>query len=568
MAQNTVDWSDTIFDINKWEEIGDTTESREIMKVVYYIMSIILYIISFKYLFENKNTEYSAYIFLFILNSISPFLWIEDFRRILNGLNINPLKNPSKNLLMTLKSFSMGISSILVFISFLLVITTNERIRKMKMKMEGDDNNISDLDVKFIDYKEYKDKVILITFVSIIVIMWAMIGETFSSSNTMFSSFNKDDFFTKLPLAESGFIKIIKWLLDQPYAIIQNIEQYIHNFSSKIKLEPMVKMVATYCVTFIVTFFGLFVRIPKRPEEIKNKMDRFKVINMSNVFTPVFYRRFEQYKHLSLFTWGTIISLFIGWIFYLGRASIIPLTSFRKKCTIGGYCVLVACVFAGLFGGGKKLGVQETKVLVMSVLAFMMAVLGTPVVTGLLSILNKVSYGLIARMYNGLLSFNSIKNLCNGLANSSIKNFVSNFISYFKIDTTFGLSILSFIAIFFGVMISSTTKIVTNPLDRKLKTNKIGRSTNTVTNTDIRWIDHPKSMRLFMVVLVCMLISLVLALSMNYKIFTHIYTLIKSLLEMTVVYIAPFGIIAIAIMNFVFSKKNHDKILNRIPTDT
>jgi hypothetical protein len=549
MAQNTVDWSNTIFDINKWEEIGDTTESREIMKVVYYIMSIILYIISFKYLFENKNTEYSAYIFLFILNSISPFLWIEDFRRILNGLNINPLKNPSKNLLMTLKSFSMGISSILVFISFLLVITTNERIRKMKMKMEGDDNNISDLDVKFIDYKEYKDKVILITFVSIIVIMWAMIGETFSSSNTMFSSFNKDEFFTKLPLAESGFIKIIKWLLDQPYAIIQNIEQYIHNFSSKIKLEPMVKMVATYCVTFIVTFFGLFVRIPKRPEEIKNKMDRFKVINMSNVFTPVFYRRFEQYKHLSLFTWGTIISLFIGWILYYFRVYILSdLTGNWKNRAIGFYGLLVVGVFAGLFGGEAKLklGVQETKVLVMSVLAFMMAVLGTPVVTGLLSILNKASDGLIETLYNG---------------------FADLFKLNFK-DTTFGLSILSFIAIFFGVMISSTTKIVTNPLDRKLKTNKIGRPTNTVTNTDIRWIDHPKSMRLFMVVLVCMLISLVLALSMNYKIFTHIYTLIKSLLEMTVVYIAPFGIIAIAIMNFVFSKKNHDKILNRIPTDT
>ena len=517
MAQNTVDWSDTIFDINKWEEIGDTTESREIMKVVYYIMSIILYIISFKYLFENKNTEYSAYIFLFILNSISPFLWIEDFRRILNGLNINPLNNPSKNLLMTLKSFSMGISSILVFISFLLVITTNERIRKMKMKMEGDDNNISDLDVKFIDYKEYKDKVILITFVSIIVIMWAMIGETFSSSNTMFSSFNKDDFFTKLPLAESGFIKIIKWLLDQPYAIIQNIEQYIHNFSSKIKLEPMVKMVATYCVTFIVTFFGLFVRIPKRPEEIKNKMDRFKVINMSNVFTPVFYRRFEQYKHLSLFTWGTIISLFIGWILYYFRVYILSdLTGNSKNGAIGIYGLLVVGVFAGLFGGEAKLklGVQETKVLVMSVLAFMMAVLGTPVVTGLLSILNKVGYGLIANMIS--------------LSDKSIST------------PTFVASILSFIAIFVGVMISSTTK----------------------------WIDHPKSIRLFIVVLVCMLISLVLALSMNYKIFTHIYTLIKSLLEMTVVYIAPFGIIAIAIMNFVFSKKNHDKILNRIPTDT
>jgi hypothetical protein len=540
MAQNTVDWSDTIFDINKWEEIGDTTESREIMKVVYYIMSIILYIISFKYLFENKNTEYSAYIFLFILNSISPFLWIEDFRRILNGLNINPLKNPSKNLLMTLKSFSMGISSILVFISFLLVITTNERIRKMKMKMEGEGNNISDLDVKFIDYKEYKDKVILITFVSIIVIMWAMIGETFSSSNTMFSSFNKDDFFTKLPLAESGFMKIIKWLLDQPYAIIQNIEQYIHNFSSKIKLEPMVKMVATYCVTFIVTFFGLFVRIPKRPEEIKNKMDRFKVINMSNVFTPVFYRRFEQYKHLSLFTWGTIISLFIGWILYYFRVYILSdLTGIWKNGAIGIYGLLVVGVFAGLFGGGaKKLGVQETKVLVMSVLAFMMAVLGTPVVTGLLSILNKVSYGLIANLFN-----------------SENKSIVNKSIS----TPTFILSILSFIAIFFGVMISSTTRIVTKPLDRRTKQIK---------NTDIRWIDHPKSMRLFMVVLVCMLISLVLALSMNYKIFTHIYTLIKSLLEMTVVYIAPFGIIAIAIMNFVFSKKNHDKILNRIPTDT
>jgi hypothetical protein len=548
MAQNTVDWSDTIFDINKWEEIGDTTESREIMKVVYYIMSIILYIISFKYLFENKNTEYSAYIFLFILNSISPFLWIEDFRRILNGLNINPLKNPNKNLLMTLKSFSMGISSILVFISFLLVITTNERIRKMKMKIEGDGNNISDLDVKFIDYKEYKDKVILITFVSIIVIMWAMIGETFSSSNTMFSSFNKDEFFKNVPLAESGFIKIIKWLLDQPYAIIQNIEQYIHNFSSKIKLEPMVKMVATYCVTFIVTFFGLFVRIPKRPEEIKNKMDRFKVINMSNVFTPVFYRRFEQYKHLSLFTWGTIISLFIGWILYYFRVYILSdLTGNWKNGAIGFYGLLIVGVFAGLFCGGKKLGVQETKVLVMSVLAFMMAVLGTPVVTGLLSILNKVSYGLIGLIWNKLLTFGK---------------------STDDSTPTFGLSILSFIAIFVGVMISSTKRIVTNPWDRKLKPDKSGKATNRVKNTDIRWIDHPKSMRLFMVVLVCMLISLVLALSMNYKIFTHIYTLIKSLLEMTVVYIAPFGIIAIAIMNFVFSKKNHDKILNRIPTDT
>jgi hypothetical protein len=555
MAQNTVDWSDTIFDINKWEEIGDTTESREVMKVVYYIMSIILYIISFKYLFENKNTEYSAYIFLFILNSISPFLWIEDFRRILNGLNINPLKNPNKNLLMTLKSFSMGISSIFVFISFLLVITTNERIRKMKMKMEGEGNNISDLDVKFIDYKEYKDKVILISFVSIIVIIWAMIGETFSSSNTMFSSFNKDEFLEKIPLAESGFTKIIKWLLDQPYAIIQNIEQYIHNFSSKIKLEPMIKMVATYCVTFIVTFFGLFVRIPKRPEEIKNKMDRFKVINMSNVFTPVFYRRFEQYKHLSLFTWGTIISLFIGWFFYyFFRVFILSdLSSKWKNGAIGIYGLLVVGVFAGLFGGGAKLGVQETKVLVMSVLAFMMAVLGTPVVTGLLSILNKVSYGLIANIYNNLAACISKK---------------STTIATYTPTPTFKLSIISFIGIFFGVMISSTTKIVTNPLDRKLKTNKIGRPTNTVTNTDIRWIDHPKSMRLFMVVLVCMLISLVLALSMNYKIFTHIYTLIKSLLEMTVVYIAPFGIIAIAIMNFVFSKKNHDKILNRIPTDT
>ena len=548
MAQNTVDWSNTIFDINKWEEIGNTTESREIMKVVYYIMSIILYIISFKYLFENKNTEYSAYIFLFILNSISPFLWIEDFRRILNGLSINPLKNPSKNLLMTLKSFSMGISSILVFISFLLVITTNERIRKMKMKMEGDGNNISDLDVKFIDNKERKDKVILISFVSIIVIIWTMLGETFSSSNTIFSSFNKDEFSRQLPLGESGFVKIIRWLLDQPYAIIQNIEQYIHNFSSKINLEPMIKMAVAYCVSFIITFFGLFVRIPKHSEEIKNKMDRFKVINMSNVFTPVFYRRFEQYKHLSLFTWGTIISLFIGWIFYLGRGYILSdLTGIWKNGAIGIYGILVVGIFSGIFGGGAKLGVQETKVLVMSVLAFIVAIIGTPVVTGLLSILNKASYGFIANLFS-----------------SENKEIMNKSIS----TPTFILSIISFCAIFFGIMISSSKRNITYSLDRKLKTNKKGKPTNTVKNTDIRWVDHPKSMKLFVVVLICMLISLILALSMNYKIFTHIYTLIKSLLEMTVVYIAPFGIIAIAIMNFVFSKKNHDKILNRIPTDT
>ena len=52
-------------------------------KAVYYVLCIVVYIISFIYLFNYKSTEYIAYIITFILNCIFPFIWLEDLQKFL-----------------------------------------------------------------------------------------------------------------------------------------------------------------------------------------------------------------------------------------------------------------------------------------------------------------------------------------------------------------------------------------------------------------------------------------------------------------------------------------------------
>ena len=549
MEQNieSTDWSNTIFSIDAWSNVMGPLSNKEIMRFVYYILSIILYIISFKFLFQDKSTEYITSIFLFILNSVFPFLWIEDFRRFYK-LTASPL--------MKYKAWGLGISCFFIFIGMLLVLITNERVRKEKVKKNGEDNTVKDLHLKDDPKKEYKDKVIKITFVTFVVMMWTMVGETFSSSNGSFASFNKFKFYKDHSTAVSDFVTIIKWLLDQPYEISTNVDKFIHQFTHRIPMSPLVKCFATYCVVFIVSFFGLFVRIPHHPEEIKHKMDRFEIVNMTNVFTPIFHRNYQQYRDFCLFVWGAIASSVIVWLLsYIPNGAISPtLTKLLNLLAIGGS-------FGSLFGVRNLFDLNKTKQLVISLLAFIFAIVGTPVVLTLLKFLLKFGIGkvimgivltLIFLVLKPLLKMNMDVNEKLDGTFASIKDSLKTFTRIGEDNYLLPLSIVVGVSLFTTIMVDSTTTTTTKDL------------VSGVTTTSKKWMYNNKSLKMFIVVLICMTISLFLSLSVEYNIFYYLYQFLKNLMEFTVVYLTPLASIAVAIIHFVFSLKNHDKFKNRI----
>lgn len=120
----------TILDINAWGNYFNNSDGdvrKEQFKVVYYILSVILQIISFSYLFDFRQTEYIVYVFSFVVYCVSPFLWIQDFHNFGNYLEKSWVR-----ILFKYKKYSLYLASILTFLGIFLVILTNENIRKKK----------------------------------------------------------------------------------------------------------------------------------------------------------------------------------------------------------------------------------------------------------------------------------------------------------------------------------------------------------------------------------------------------------------------------------------------------
>ena len=134
----------------------------------------------------------------------------------------------------------------------------------------------------------------------------------------------------------------------------------------------------------------------------------------------------------------------------------------------------------------------------------------------------------------------------------SIKNSLGNLTGINQDNYLLPLSIVVGLSLFSTIMVDSNTTTTTKNL------------VSGVTTTSNKWMYNNKSLKMFIVVLICMTISLFLSLSVEYNIFYHLYRFVKNLMEFTVVYLTPLASIVVAIIHFVFSLKNHDKYKNRI----
>ena len=341
---------------------------------------------------------------------------------------------------------------------------------------------------------EKADRLISIFFVTITTLIWGVIGVAFSENKIITHA---PDF--KFP----PLFATIRWLLNQPYHFINNIEIIWHNFMDRINMSPLVKAFSIYCVTFIVTFFGAFVRIPqfKNPRE-HNPMDLFNVVNMMPIFPAIFRRRLEQYRNLSVFLLSLIVSLcFAGLLF--GIKSVFK--SIPKSAVVGMSIVGVAIFFGCFFGKREELfpDAESVKRLVFFLLCFIFALVGTPIALAVVQLLGEL----------GLFRLLPIRTLNSGGL----------------LEGSAGL--------FFTVLLFAMYGL----------------------GKDKDWLDNAngKSMQMFLATLVTMTISLFAALSTKYKVSLGIYEWIKNAMQLILVYVTPLALVALAIVQFIFSYKNY-----------
>ena len=570
-------WKDTVFDSNARQKyFYNAFEKNDRTRVFYYIISIILYIISFKFLLDHRNTTYISYIFTFIINVLSPFLWIEDY------LKIRSIA--SESALLLYKTIGIAFGCILTFVGLFLVLITNDLVRKIKLgdfrkkraNEEETRDPINNIYLKDDHKKKQNDKVILTTYISIVVFIWSMLGETFSNS-TSFASYDKTN------IEVSGFSKIIGWLLDQPYYFAKIADDFIHSWSDMIEIPKLVKGLLVYSIAFIILIFSAFLRITPRP---RNKdgtlgfyprvMDRFSVVGIGNVFTEIYDRNHKQYRSFVLAVWSLICTILLSiCINNIGISDLL----------LKGILILISFVgsFGLFFGIGSKADAYETKRWVLTLLCFLLAALGTPVAYGIFQLLNKVE--IVSTLLTVILTPITIGALIFGIIGAIIAN-----------DKNAPVGIIGGACAVFGAVLgaiwsaimngklmpffSSNSSDLQNYFSRHLmSTDGWGVRVMSVIfvaifvtmtlfiNFNMTTFMKKKSIKMFIATLITMAVSLFVAYCSLYNGFSHLYTFIKSILEFTIVVPMPLVTIIVSLVHVAYSMTNYRKFKRRYNTD-
>lgn len=499
-------WEDTLFSITNVKSGIEKPSKR----FLFYMASVAMYCISFYYLFiKHLPSENIIFIFIFVMNAIFPFIWVKDFLLV-------DSKEIFAHRLVFYRNIGVAAALSMQFLSLFLVVLKNENVRKMKIlstRKDEEDNNreqIKNLNTND-EGTEKADRIIAILFVTITTLIWGVIGVSFSENKLIIKNDSQND----IP---PRFVRTIRWLLNQPYHVINNVEIIWHNFMNRIDFSPLIKAFCMYCVTFIVTFFGAFVRIPyyKNPRQ-HNPMDLFNVVNMKPIFSGIFMRNLDQYRSLSVFFLSMIVSLSFACIMFTLKSFF---QSIPKNLIIGATIVGFAIFFGCFFGKRQEIfpDADSVKSLIFFLLCFIFAAVGTPVALAVVQLLIEM-----------------------GLLNIFIKMFSRMFNQSTPLLTTLNYNGLfeGSAGIFFTVLLFAMYGL----------------------GKDKKWLSNAngKSMQMFLVTLVTMTISLFTAIGTKYRISLGLYELIKHVMQLVLVYVAPLSLIALAMVQFVFSYKNYMK---------
>ena len=292
------------YDLPEFDTIRIKTfiEENTNVNIVTYLVTIVLYIISFTYLFRKDSTEYITWILLFILNFVTPLLWVTDMMKLFQVVSAK-LPEFNKNVFMY-GFFSLVISFLLTFIGLFMVLLKNEDIRKVK-KEQGHYKNSTEMPNLNTNIKEVekKDRKISIMYTKIVTLMWGMVA------------FNFGEYLTNSPAEKKYFTfgSKIKTLMSVVPDILSWLDSTIHYYFKGISLPALVKSSFVYVVTFILVFFGIFAKVKYFPDATTVGLrEEIEIVNMTQMFPRQFDIEFTEIRHFVIFLLSFLSTIMFG----------------------------------------------------------------------------------------------------------------------------------------------------------------------------------------------------------------------------------------------------------------
>lgn len=346
-------------------------EEQTNIGIITYIITIVLYIISFYFLFKNNSTEYITWIMLFILNFVTPLLWIGDMAKLFNVVNAQSPSSFNK----TMFAYGFGslvIAGLLTFISIFMVLLKNEDVRQIKKKQGHykDTSEMPDLKTNIREV-EKNDRDISILYTTIVSLVWGMIAFNFGEYLQ-----NTNDIKNKYPFGSR-----VKALMDIVPDILTWIDRTIHYYTKQLPLSPMLKTMIFYAVTFIAVFFGIFTKIDYSIGNYGVGLkENVEFVNMQPMFTSRFDKEFYRIRHFVIFLVAFFTIVMFAELMFMTTRSTSKIIIYVLTAIVGGIMTPIyymkqeewfsksmvkhiafffSCVLFGLVGAAPIIGIYE-----------------------------------------------------------------------------------------------------------------------------------------------------------------------------------------------------------------
>lgn len=314
--------------------IKEFIENETTVSIVVYLVTIVLYGLSFVYLFKGGAAEYIVWIMLFILSMITPLLWAGDMFGLFEILS-RTLPEMNKNI------FLYGVGSLvagtfILIITLFLVMMKNDEIRKVKTKQGHykDTSELPDLSTKLHSVKK-NDRIIDIMFTTVVTLIWGIVGFNFgeylSPENVKLGSEAK-------MREQFPFGSRIQALLTAVPTILSWIDKSIQSVTKVIPLPPLSKAMVVYAITFVVVFFGIFAKI-KVFDDLT--FGRVEVTNMTPLFPPRYYKEEREIRHFVII----LLTLLIGGVLYECMNSVSAINGYIKSTVLSIATIVMFAVF-------------------------------------------------------------------------------------------------------------------------------------------------------------------------------------------------------------------------------
>ena len=317
--------------------------------------------------------------------------------------------------------------------------------------------------------------------------------------------------------SNTTFIQNIRWLLHQPFYMIQSLDTKWSQFTEKIKIMPSLKIFSFYTISFIVLFFGIFFRTTENP----NQTD-YRIVNLKGPFTPMFERNISHYRNWSLFLLTSVVSIILAFV----MNGIQKMTSISKTTIQILSAIMVLSLFAIVFGNSMKIlpDIPSVKTAIFALLAIVFSLVGTPIILVILQIfaeMNLLKYPIewVSNLYSQVSGKPVSFSYTNTLNSGSLLSNLFVLISLFCFAFIFGYGLHH------------------------------------------NWLssENTKPFLLFNAILICMGVSLYVGFSSCFPTGTILYTVLKNMFDFILLFGAPIILIILSIVQFIFAFKNYQK---------